>query len=76
MLEEVVIIAIVIGITQVAKQLGMPNRFSPVLAIICGIGIAFVATMGGFWEVVLQGVIVGLTAAGLWDLGKVSILGK
>jgi len=45
-------------------------------AILCGIGVAFVANLGGAWDVALQGLIVGLTAIGAYEVGKTTVLGK
>jgi hypothetical protein len=76
MLEEAVILAIVVGLTEVAKKVGLTGRLVPMFAILCGIGVAFVANLGGAWDVALQGLIVGLTAIGAYEVGKTTVLGK
>jgi len=76
MLEETVILAIVVGLTQAVKKVGLLDRLVPVFAVLCGIGIAFVANLGGAWDVALQGLIVGLTAIGAYEVGKTTVLGK
>ena len=76
MMSEAIILAIVVGMTQVVKVIGLPQRIVPLFAMLVGVGVAFVANLGGNWEVVLQGVIVGLTAIGCYEVGKTTLLNK
>lgn len=76
MLEEAVILAIVVGLTEVAKRVGLVGRIVPVFAVVVGIGVAFIANLGGAWDVALQGLIAGLTAIGAYEVGKTTVLGK
>lgn len=76
MLEETIILAIVVGLTEVAKRVGLVGRILPVFAVVVGIGVAFIANLGGAWDVALQGLIVGLTAIGAYEVGKTTVLGK
>ncbi len=76
MISEAIVLAIVVGLTQVVKMVGLVDRLVPVFAVLCGIGVAFVANLGGAWEVVLQGIIVGLMSIGCYEVGKTSVLGK
>ena len=76
MLEETIILAIVVGLTEVAKRVGLVGRILPVFAVVAGIGVAFIANLGGAWDVALQGLIVGLTAIGAYEVGKTTVLGK
>ena len=76
MLEETIILAIVVGLTEVAKRVGLVGRIVPVFAVVVGIGVAFIANLGGAWDVALQGLIVGLTAIGAYEVGKTTVLGK
>lgn len=76
MLEEAIILAIVVGLTEVAKRVGLVGRILPLFAIVMGIGVAFVANLGGAWDVALQGLIAGLTAIGAYEVGKTTVLGK
>lgn len=76
MLEETIILAIVVGLTEVAKRVGLVGRIVPVFAVVMGIGVAFIANLGGAWDVALQGLIVGLTAIGAYEVGKTTVLGK
>ena len=76
MVGEAVILAIVVGLTEVAKRVGLVGRIVPVFAVAMGIGVAFIANLGGAWDVALQGLIVGLTAIGAYEVGKTTVLGK
>ena len=76
MLEEAIVLAIVVGLTEVAKRVGLVGRIVPVFAVAMGIGVAFIANLGGAWDVALQGLIVGLTAIGAYEVGKTTVLGK
>jgi hypothetical protein len=76
MLEEAIILAIVVGLTEVAKRVGLVGRILPLFAIVMGIGVAFIANLGGAWDVALQGLIAGLTAIGAYEVGKTTVLGK
>ena len=76
MLEETIILAIVVGLTEVVKRVGLVGRIVPVFAVVAGIGVAFIANLGGAWDVALQGLIVGLTAIGAYEVGKTTVLGK
>jgi hypothetical protein len=69
--------AITAGLTEMAKQAGMPSQFAPPVAVIVAIGIncAHVAINMGtdpalLWKAGLEGLIVGLTTAGLYRIGK------
>jgi len=76
MLEETIILGIVVGLTEVAKRVGLVGRVVPIFAILMGIGVAFIANLGGAWDVALQGLIAGLTAIGAYEVGKTTVLGK
>lgn len=72
-----VLTALVVGLTEVAKQFGLPSRYAPLWAV----GLGVLATLGlAFFDlatqVILTGVAIGLSAAGLYDFGKKTILSK
>lgn len=72
-----VLVAVVIGLTEVGKNIGLPTRYAPLLAIACGI----VGTIGlSFFELtattIIVGIVVGLTACGLYSTHQTTILGK
>jgi len=66
------LIPIILGITEVGKRLGIPTQYSPLIAIL--IGVVFAGLISGFdVESILQGIVYGLSASGLWS-GTKSIL--
>jgi hypothetical protein len=72
MIEIGVIIAVLVGLGQVAKQLGLPTKYIPLMSLILGVVAGL--TMGvapTFPEQILYGIMVGLSASGLYDQSKV-----
>ena len=66
-------VPVIMGLTEVAKRLGMDNKILPVLNLF--IGVAWALFFFSPTEAVLQGVVLGLTAAGLFRSTKV-VLGN
>ena len=67
-------VAITVGLVEIAKRIDKERQFSrfyPAVALIVGTVVASIFMFA--WWVAL---IVGLSAAGVWDLGKKSILGR
>ncbi|QGH73302.1 MAG: putative holin [Siphoviridae sp. cttb18] len=63
-----VLVAVVIGLVQVAKMIGLPTKFAPLLSV----GLGVLGAIGlSFFEVnttiVVYGLIVGLMASGLYS---------
>lgn len=65
----IILVPIVLGLVQVAKISGLNSRWAALLAIALGIGGTVFA--GGLN--VLQGIVVGLSSAGLWSGTKATI---
>ena len=69
-------IAITTGLTSVIKtaiQSESFNRFAPLVSLIIGVGIARIA-MGFYPEALMYGIVVGLSASGLYS-GVKSVAG-
>jgi len=66
--ETVVVISavpLVLGLTQVAKMVGMPSKYAPLLALV--IGISYALGLQGLSALsIVQGISYGLSAAGLY----------
>lgn len=65
---DVALIPAIVGLIQVAKGLGLPHKFSPILGIVLGIvaGTVFVYPddiKGG----ILVGIMIGLSTSGLYS---------
>lgn len=60
------LIPVDLGLTQVVKMIALPSRFAPLASILIGCGL--VALSGPSWQVsIAQGIIVGLSASGLFS---------
>ena len=72
-----VLTAVTTGIVQAIKTLGISSRFLPLVSIVVGFGLTLIATRFVLTpENIIGGIGVGLAAAGLFDFGKKTILGK
>lgn len=71
MIQIATLIPIIVGLSQVIKNMGFPSRFIPLLNLVLGIGISFLAFEGIQWhEKIIQGFVVGLSASGIYDQSK------
>ena len=68
-----ILIAITLGVTEVVKRVKMPTRFLPLVALVIGIALAFIAQIGTIGINVLAGLTIGLTASGLFSGVKATI---
>ena len=67
----VIVVAVIMGITQAVKQTGyMDKKWSALFAVFVGVLWAWVAGDGDTAMRIFEGVISGLTAAGLYSSGK------
>lgn len=67
--EFLALVPIVLGVTQVAKMTGLSRRYMPLVSLI--LGVIGAVSLGAFDATgVMQGVVVGLSASGLWSGGK------
>lgn len=62
-------VPVVLGLVQVLKGAGLPHRFAPLASLALGVGALL---LGGLaWQpAIVQGVIVGLVASGMWSGSK------
>jgi hypothetical protein len=69
-LSAVGIVPIVVALVQVAKQINLPAKYAPIMAIVFGVVMAFFLEGGlntHMGHTVLNGVIYGLSASGLYS---------
>jgi len=70
----ILVVPIILGLVECFKQIGLPTRLAPVASLILGVALMFLTTMT--WQaIVVQGIIAGLMASGLWSGGKAIIKG-
>jgi len=71
------VVAITIGLVEVVKKLGIPTRWCALISIAIGIVLAYIG--GGFIfnpEMIIGGIVIGLTASGFYSGAKATIKKK
>lgn len=67
----------VIALCTIARDLGLPSRVTPVFALLCGVALQALQALSvegsltNWPEVIIQGIILGLGASGVYDGAKV-----
>ncbi|MBA4550116.1 hypothetical protein H1R82_13205 [Thermoactinomyces intermedius] len=64
---EYALIPIILGVCEVLKQLGLPNRWAPLASLALGVVAGVFFLPGSILEGVLQGLVLGLSASGLYS---------
>lgn len=69
--DEAVLIAIIVGLGEVAKGLGLSDKYVPILSLFLGLvgGILFLFP-GDLSSGIIMGLIMGLSAVGLYSGSK------
>lgn len=69
MLDETLLTSVVVGIVSAAKTVGFPAKFAPVLSLLLGVvaSVAFTPAEFTIAESVFKGIVIGLTASGLYS---------
>lgn len=67
MIDVSLLIAAVVGITEAAKRSGMPSKWAPLLSIALGVGASLAFNEGDMAKLVVDGIILGLSSAGLYS---------
>lgn len=70
MFETAIAVPVITGLIQVLKMAFLPSRFAPLVAVILGVSFSVFANTVFNFQTVLFGVIVGLSASGLYDTVK------
>ncbi len=68
--ETGLLAAIIVGLVEVAKRLGCPKKFLPLLAVVLGILLTMLSGWQGWGVVIITGIISGLTAVGLFSFAR------
>lgn len=61
----------IVALTNLAKRTGLPSKWAPVVSVLVGVAVACgdaYSTGAGYLDAVARGIILGLTASGLYDL--------
>lgn len=65
----IAVIPVIVGLVEVVKSLGLDSKYAPVVSLVMGIGL--VSLTGVVWQAaLLQGIISGLAASGLFSSAK------
>lgn len=64
------LVPVVLGLTQIVKSFVKDSRWYPVISIVLGVVLAFVAPAATIALTLLQGVLIGLAASGLFSGAK------
>jgi hypothetical protein len=79
-MPEVLPVPVIIGLVEVAKRMGLPTAWAPVVAV--GLGLLWSVTEAivgpgpgpeAVWQAIVRGLALGLSAAGLYDVGKQAV---
>lgn len=73
---DVAIIPIITGLIEIAKKMGLPKKFSPLIALALGIiaGVVYIEPQDVAGGIII-GIAVGLSASGLYEYSKDTIEG-
>lgn len=76
----------IVALTNLAKRTGLPSRWAPLVSVLAGVAVACgdaYSTGSGYLDAAARGIVLGLTASGLYDLmpgepkaSTVSVYGK
>lgn len=61
----------IVALTNLAKRTGLPSKWAPLVSVLVGVAVACgdaYSTGSGYLDAVARGIILGLTASGLYDL--------
>lgn len=61
----------IVALTNLAKRTGLPARLAPLVSVLAGVAVACgdaYSTGSGYLDAVARGIVLGLTASGLYDL--------
>lgn len=71
----IALVPLVIGAVEVAKQVGLPTRFAPLISLVLGLGAGFFLHGESLAQAVVSGLMIGLSASGLYSATK-TVVGK
>lgn len=67
--NAIVLTTAVLGIVQAFKIAGLPVKYSPIVSIVIG-AILYIAVSGFSPEHIVTGIVIGLSAVGLYESGS------
>lgn len=76
MVEQLVPIPIVAGLVEIIKTAGLPSRYAPIVSLLVGIGVSYLFGWSEWQWGILNGVVYGLSASGLYSGVKAVATGE
>lgn len=74
---DIVLIPVIVGLIELLKLYGLPKKLMPILSLALGIGGGIFYLFPHDWKSgVLGGIIMGLSASGLYSGGKTIVRKK
>ena len=71
MIESVAILtAIIVGLSEILKNVGVKSKWIPVANLVMGVVFSFVFVDAAWHQLILTGIVVGLSASGFYDNSK------
>jgi hypothetical protein len=70
MFEVAFLIGVVVALTQLAKQF-VPTKYIPLVSLALGIVAGIFYVGGDIKEQIMWGIVIGLSASGLYDQSKI-----
>ena len=69
---QAILVGVIVGVGKILTEIGVPKKVIPVLNLTLGMAFGLIFALGDTMQLsALNGVIVGLTASGLYDLTKI-----
>ena len=74
-ITTLVTVPAILGLVTIARDLGVPGKFAPPLAVLFGVGVAVAEQQLGHlpaFQAGVGGLLVGLAASGVYDASKLA----
>jgi len=72
MVDIALLIAVVIALTELFKRVfNVSGRYLPLISLLLGLIAGIIYLDGALADTILQGIIIGLSASGLFDQSKI-----
>jgi len=69
-------IAVIVGLVQAIKNFGLELRYAPLLSVFLGLGSAFLFPEATLGLTIFRGLVIGLSASGLYSGVKTTVAMK
>ncbi|UTI42091.1 hypothetical protein [Niallia sp. RD1] len=64
---DVAIIPLILALVELLKRVGFPVKYTPVVALVLGVGFGLVYIDGDIKQSIIVGLMLGLSASGLYS---------